>query len=148
MIRKCHKIPLEVFKDIVNAADKQYVELYIDDKNFDEILDFLSQYQSKTRSILYILLKGNYINELYGKENFSPDTKDLTALKYRLGKGKNFRIYCKEYFDEKIINMSRNSTQDKKVVLIELHNKKSNEFDKKLRNLLTKIARYEYEFEE
>lgn len=148
MLRKCYKIPFELFKDIVDITVKQCVELYIDEKNAAEILTVLNQNKSKLRNILYILLQGKYNNDLYGKENFSNETKDLTALKFKLGKGKNYRIYCKEYFDEKVINLATRSIQNKKVVLIEHVNKKSNELDKKLRNLLTTIGGYDYEFEE
>lgn len=148
MLRKCLKIPFALFKDIIDITVKQNVELYIDEKNATEILTILKQNQSKFRKILYILLQGKYQNDLYGKENISPETKDLTALKFKLGKGKNYRIYCKEYFDEKVINLSTRSIQNKKVVLILPVNKKSDELDKKLRNLLTTIGGYDYEFEE
>jgi hypothetical protein len=148
VLRKCYKIPFELFKDIVDITVKQNVELYIDEKNATEILTILGQHQSKLRNILYVLLQGKYQNDLYGKENFSAETKDLTALKFKLGKGKNYRIYSKEYFDEKVINLATKSVQNKKVILIKPVNKKSNELDRKLRNLLTTIGGYDYEFEE
>jgi hypothetical protein len=146
--RKCYKIPNDLFKDIIGITVIQSVELYIDEKNAKKILTTLNQNRSKLRSIFYILFQGKYNNDLYGKEKFSPETRDLTALKFRLGKGKNYRIYCKEYFDEKIISIAPRVGQNKKVVLIESINKKTNELDKKLRNLLTNIGGYDYEFEE
>ena len=148
MRRGCVKIPSEFLKDIIDITVIQSVELYIDEKNATEIVTILDQNRSKLRNILYILLQGKYQSDLYGKENFSTETKDLTALKFKLGKGKNYRIYCKEYFDEKVINLATRSIQNKKVILILPVNKKSNELDKKIRNLLTTIGGYDYEFEE
>jgi hypothetical protein len=148
VVRNCTKIPGDVISKLIQINEIQFVELYIDASNYQEILAVLSSNIDKSRRILYELFQSRYNDDLYGKENFSNETRNLTAFKYKLGKGKNIRIYCKEYLDEQIISISKKSRQFKKVVLISVYYKKSYDLDKKLRQHLTSIASYEYEFEE
>jgi len=148
VIRKCVKIPVEILEKIYQITDIQYVSIYFDQENSEKILTVLETYIKKTRRIFYEILKNRYNDELYGKENFSEKTQNLTALKYRLGKGNNIRVYCKEYIDDQTILITGKSKLHKKVVMISVYDKKSNKIDKKLKNHLETIGGYQYEFEE
>ena len=77
--------------------------------------------------------KNHYNSDLYGKEEISEKTKNVTAIKF---KGKeNIRIGCKEFF-----------RRGKKVVMIVKIIKKVQKNDKKLRNIYETIGGYDYEF--
>ncbi len=113
------------------------VSLFVDEKNKSEIFKILSENSDRFRRAIYELLQGRYNNELYGKENISDITKNITAFKFKKQRGTNYRIYCKEYIDETSPNI-------KKVVMIRLHNKKTQKIDKKIKQMLESIAKYEY----
>lgn len=140
MKRKCVKFDLTGFikdnQDIFKHITLIDVELYIDEKEFKEIVTFLKQNKKKFRSILYYILQGKYNESLYGKENVSEKAKNITAMKFS---GKlNPRIYCKEFF----------MSAGKKIVAIEfLENKSFQSASRKsLKPKLESIGGYEYEF--
>ncbi len=137
MVRNCTKIPLESFKSEFGIKNIYNISLYIDEENKDEIWEIVSTNIDRFRRALYELLQGRYNNDLYGKEDVSENTKNITAFKFKRRKDTNYRIYCKEYIDEDSPNV-------KKVVMITVYNKKTQKIDKKIKQLLEKIAKYEY----
>lgn len=138
MTRKCTEIPLEPFKNEFGIKNIFNISLYVDEENKTEILGILSENKDRFRRAVYELLQGRYNNELYGKEEVSNKTKNITAFKFKRRRGLNYRIYCKEYIDEFSPNI-------KKVVMIIAHNKKTQKIDKRLKRILETIAKYEYE---
>ncbi len=137
MPRTASEIPLSAFIAEFGIKTIHRVSLYVDEKNKDEIFDIISQNRDRFRRAVYVLLQGNYNNELYGKENISKKTYNLTAIKFKKRKNANYRIYCKEYIDEYSPNI-------KKVVMVSAYNKKSMKISKKLKQHLNTIAEYEY----
>ncbi len=113
------------------------VDLYVDQKNFEEISEFLGKQESKKRmrKILIVVLQNLYVDALYRKEGFSKKTKDITAMKFK--GSSNPRIYCQEYFPG----------GNKKIVMIYLlANKDFQRNNKKIIPKLESIADYEYNF--
>ncbi|NOX87034.1 MAG: hypothetical protein GXO86_13925 [Chlorobi bacterium] len=138
MIRNCTEIPLDDFRIEFGIRSIFNVSLFVDEENHAEILKILSENTDRFRRAVFELLQGRYNNELYGKEDISDKTKNITAFKFKKRRGTNYRIYCKEYIDDFSPNM-------KKVVMIQVYNKKTRKIDKKLKQLLESIAKYEYE---
>ena len=139
MSRKCSEIPLNWFKNNLKITTLFQLELFVDCENKEEIFALMQNYMHRFRSSLYVMILGNYNNDLYGKENVSDKSRNMTAIKFKHGKNENPRIYCKEFFDSKIPNY-------KKVVMISSYNKKTDKIDKKLKNFIETINNYEYEF--
>lgn len=137
MVRECDKIPLEHFIKEFSIRNIHLISLYVDKKNKSEIINLISQNKDRFRRAVYVLLQGTYNNDLYGKENISKKTKNITAFKFKRRKSSNYRIYCKEYIDELNLNT-------KNVVMIAVHNKKTQKFDNKTKTIITKISKYDY----
>jgi hypothetical protein len=142
--RSCRKWPLAQFKkdneESLKALQLIDVELYIDDKNYSEIVSFLNERRNKTRfhRILIHILQNQYNDELYRKEVTSEKTKNITAMKFK--GGRNPRIYCQEYFPGV-------TGGGKKIVMIHfLANKDFQRNNKKIIPKLESIASYEYTF--
>lgn len=138
MLRKVSEISLAAFQAEFGINTIFKIFLYVDEKNKDEIFEIIKQNRDRFRRAIYVLLNGYYNNELYGKENFSNKTKYLTAFKFKKRGNANYRIYCKEYFDNTSPNI-------KKVVMISVFNKKTNKISGKLKQHLETIAEYEYD---
>ena len=132
MNRSCIEITEILIKSLSLDWDKT-VRIYIDKENLNEMLE---RFKKKTRRIVYEMLSNSYNFDLYRTEYVSKKAFNITAMKL-ITKGQSYRIYCKEYFDEKL--------KIKRIVLIEIYQKK--EFDKKLKNFIEKLGRYDYEFE-
>ena len=138
MTRKCIEIPLEPFRNEFGIRSISNVSLFVDEENNAEIYKILSENTDRFRRAIFELLQGRYNNELYRKEEISGKTKNITAFKFKKRRGTNYRIYCKEYIDEHSPNI-------KKVVMITVYNKKTQKIDKKLKQTLESIAKYDYE---
>ncbi|MDD3050578.1 MAG: hypothetical protein PHR06_05470 [Candidatus Cloacimonetes bacterium] len=141
MVRECEKLSVkEILGDYEEFAAEK-VELYIDSENKVEIIEFLNQEYKKVRRILFHVFKNQYNRDLYGKEEFSGKTLNITAMKFKgsaSGSRKgNERIYCREYFVPQ-------KTGFKKVVLIALYAKR--ETDKKTKTFVEKLGGYDYGF--
>jgi hypothetical protein len=114
----------------------------MDAENEQAIYDFLKsdpQMLKKFRHIIKIIMQGLRVSDLYDKEDINNDAKDVTAMK--LGRGtKNARIYCKEFSNQNGIFH---------VVVAELLPKKaSNKIKSDSKQLILKVANYEYEITE
>jgi len=138
VVRKCEKIDLAPFIREFNIKNVWQISLYVDEKNKLEIYELIEKNNNRFKRAVYVLLQGNYHNDLYGKEDVSGKTRNITAFKFKRRHNSNYRIYCHEYFDEFLPNV-------KKVVMIIVYNKKSQKIDKKLKSILEKISKYNYE---
>ncbi len=138
MGRSYTEIPLDGFRKEFNIADKR-VTLYVDDLNSEEIFEVLATYIKHFNVVLFWLLKGvnTYNDDHYGDESISAETKGIKAMKFKTGKGQNYRIYCREFFNS--------DKTKKKVIMSYAFHKKSEGMDKKLINLLKAIGEYDYE---
>jgi UDP-N-acetylglucosamine pyrophosphorylase len=132
---------------VINLAANNYpellrsnIELRVDEENAEEIISFILKRNKagkyinikKFSRILYEVLKGNYNDDLYGKEEVSKKAKNVTSMKF---KGKqNYRIGCKEIFCDK-----------KKVIMISLFHKKTTKNSRKEKTIYESIGGYEYE---
>ena len=135
MVRECERLYLEDIFDKVPQLPKNNVELYVDLRNKDEIVDFLREKRKKARRIFYEIFSLRYNYDLYAKEEVSVKAKNITAMKF---KGRdNERIYCKEYF------ITENN-REKRVVMITLYYK--DEMDKKTKKLIEALGGYDYGF--
>lgn len=138
MARKVNKYNTETFKKALPELQNSVVEIYFDvenPKNLQKIADVLTQAgEKKVRRLIAVILKNEYYDHIYKKED-----GDITAIKLMAGKSKNqnYRIYCKEIFKD-----------GKKVVLITPHIKKvqKNQHDQTILNIIQILKNYEYEF--
>lgn len=133
-MRKVEKFPIDEFAREIGWQDPIDVEVFVDYENKAEIIKTIEARKKKFRRILYLILAHRYDSDLYDKEVVSEKSKQVTAMKFK--KGKNQRIYCKEY----------RNTDGKRIVMICSVNKKSQKNDKKLRNLIETIGGYDYGF--
>ena len=115
--------------------------IYIDEQNAREIFNYINQderHKKKFQFITDIILEGLKNTEVYDKEEIDEKSKGVTAMKFFKGQ-ENDRIYCKEVAKE-----------DKTFIVIacELHQKKKSKgISHKEKNLIKKVANYEYELE-
>ena len=113
--------------------------VYIDCKTENKILSFIYSDEARLKKfnhIIKIILDNLRIPELYDKEDINHKAKGVTAMKMFKG-GPNIRIYCKE-----VKSLSGNFI----VVVAELLPKKKNQNIKaEEKNLILKVANYEYE---
>jgi len=116
------------------------VTLYVDAEFEEELFAFLGDKKilKKYRMIVELVVTGIVKKDLYGHEQNSDKSKDVYAFKIKING--NHRIYCKEFNEE--------TSNSKKIVLIEYKYKKSEGLNKGLRDLVDKIGEYEYEFQE
>lgn len=116
--------------------------IYVDAVNSEEILAFLKQDSRYRKKFLYIqkvILENHRMPQVYDKEEINDRCKGVTAMKMFKGQ-ENARIYCKEII-----------TEDKVFVVIAselLERKKSHKLTKKDKQLIEKVAKYEYVLEE
>lgn len=130
MKRKCTKLSVaRILKEFPQLQNNK-VELYIDEINAIDIIDFLENHYKKFRIIIYSIFSNSRNNDLYGQEK---KVKYIYAMKF--SNKENIRIYCKEYIID-----------GKKIVMICKNWKKTEGNSKKLNNTLKIIGDYEYEF--
>jgi hypothetical protein len=116
--------------------------LYVDAENAQEILDFLrskSAYRKKFELIQELILNENRpTRDLYDKEDIEKGCEHVTAMKLAKGKD-NPRIYCQQF-----------SRKDKQLFVIVaselLEKKKSQGLTNKEKQIIRRVAGYEYEF--
>lgn len=141
MARICKKISLGPFKKEHGIRTIQQIELFYDVENAEKILGVISENKNRFERALFEIVNGRYNNDLYGKENFSTKTQHITAIKFKKSHNNNYRIYCKEYHDDKVPNR-------RKIVMAGIYNKKSQKLTKTIKTYLNSISEYEYEFKE
>ncbi len=118
------------------------IAIYVDQLNAAEILAFLNKdkrHQKKFNYIQEIIFGRFKMPEVYDKEEINQQCKGVTAMKFFKGQ-ENARLYCKEI-----------TTEDSVFVVITselLGRKKSTKLTKKDRQLIKKVASYEYTLEE
>ncbi len=141
MKRKCKKYNLDDFLSIHPQFKHSSITLFIDEGNYSEITEFLTKktvfgkflYKKRFNRILYQIFNNRYDDTLYGPEEMSDKSKDITAMKFK--NTGNIRLYCREF-----------KKAGKKIVIICLHSKKVTTNDKRIKNIIESIAKYEYEF--
>lgn len=145
MDRECVKFPLDKFleenKESLLGLKLIKVELFIDKKNYKEIIEFLKKNENKKRFriILIHILQNKYNDLIYRREPISKKVKDITAMKF--SGGSNPRIYCKEFF------LSTNDIGKKIVMIHLLENKDFNKAsNNKIKSKLENLSDYEYKF--
>ncbi|WP_017733389.1 hypothetical protein [Nafulsella turpanensis] len=130
--------------NLIRLSNDGKKEFYVDAENAPQIIDFLnstSAYKKKFALVTDLILNENRPpRDLYDKENIEKGCEHVTAIK--LAKGKNNpRIYCQQF-----------SRKDKKVFVIIacelLEKKKSQGLTNKEKQIIRKVAKYEYEFDE
>jgi len=114
----------------------------VDKENAKELLSFFKQDKRYKKKFDYIcnLILGNHTNtELYDKEEIDTKSKGVRAMKFFKGQ-ENARVYCKEVTKDNEIMV---------VVAVEvLERKKQTKLTHKERNIIHRVASYEYkEFE-
>jgi hypothetical protein len=113
----------------------------IDQDNFEVLMKFLSQdkrHENKFIDICNLILEGLRNTQLYDKENINQKCRHVTAMKFFKGQ-ENARIYCQEV-----------RRKDKTFVIIAselLERKKSQKNTHKEKNLIKKVASYEFTIE-
>jgi len=112
------------------------IAFYIDEKNKDEILNFLKEKgRKKLQNILLRIKEETATRNVYSSENYNDDIENITAIKFKGKVFNNARIYCKDYYDNKL----------RIIVLSELLiSKKQTKLTHKERNLINKVNDYDY----
>ncbi|CAB5503761.1 hypothetical protein THERMOT_1848 [Bathymodiolus thermophilus thioautotrophic gill symbiont] len=112
------------------------IAFYIDEKNKDEILNFLKEKgKEKLQNILLRIKEKTATRNVYSSENYNDDIENVTAIKFKGKVFNNARIYCKDYYDNKL----------RIIVLSELLiSKKQTKLTHKERNLINKVNDYDY----
>jgi hypothetical protein len=127
--------------EILKSSDSKRA-IYVDEQNAEGIHLYIQQderHREKFRFITDIILGGHRNTEVYDKEKIDGKSKGVTAMKFFKGQ-ENDRIYCREITKE-----------DKTFVVIasELHKGKQKQKNtQKEKNIIHKVAGYEYELEE
>lgn len=143
MDRKVVKIHVSLFLDQYQQFASKNIELFADEKTYNEIMDFLLETDpnnnfiriERFRKILVEIFSFRYNKDLYDKPKVSKKSKDITIMKFKKHRGSNWRILCKEFI-----------SKGKKIVMIVLLDKKSQGIDKKQRQKMEAIGAYEYDF--
>ena len=124
----------------IDRSSSGHKVLYVDEKNAEEILEYLEQdnrHAKKFRYIKSIIFGDHRIPDLYDKEDVSDIAKDVTAMKFFKGQ-ENDRIYCKEYHGDVL-----------RIVMVRVEEKKKVEgIDTKFKTIIETVGGYHYEFEE
>lgn len=126
---------------VLKTSENGRKAICIDTDNAEEILEYINQderHRKKFRYIAELILRGLKNTELYDKENIDRKAKNVTAMKFFKGQ-ENDRIYCKE---QRVDNMTY------VIICCELfRSKKSKSNDKKVKEIIKKISKYNYEIE-
>ena len=123
---------------IIRSSKNGKRHIAIDLDNYEALIEFLNQdrrHKNKFIDICNIILEGLRNTQLYDKEVINHRCKHVTAMKFFKGQ-ENARIYCQEV-----------TRQDKTFIVIAselLRRKKSTKLTHKERNLIEKVASYEY----
>jgi len=126
----------------ISESECGTIAIYVDQINAKEILAFLKKdkrHRKKFKFIQEIIFGRLRMPDVYDKEEINQRCKGVTAMKFFKGQ-ENARIYCKEV-----------TTEDKVFVVITselLERKKSTKLTKKDRQLIEKVASYEFTLEE
>jgi len=126
---------------IIRSSKDRKRYIAIDQDNFEVIMDFLSQdkrHENKFIDICNVILEDLRNTQLYDKENINQKCRDVTAMKFFKGQ-ENARIYCQEV-----------RRKDKTFVIIAselLDRKKTKKNTHKEKNLIKKVASYEFTIE-
>jgi len=137
-MREAKRIPVDnLLGKTIADREKPSISFYVDSKLEKELSDILkdSSFLKKFRRVVAAILGGIYTNDIYGKESFSDETKDIWAIKITVREN-NYRIYCKEFFND----------HGKNIVMTHLLKKKCQKNDKRIRTILEKIGGYNYEW--
>jgi hypothetical protein len=124
---------------IIRSNEDGSVVVCIDVQNYKPILEFLTKdagHKKKFNFIVNLVLQRIRNTEVYDKEDINKKSKGVTAMKFFKGQS-NDRIYCKEQ-----------TIKDRTFVIIMaelLEKKKSQGINQKTKNLIEKVAGYEYE---
>jgi len=126
------------------TADRRLMEsgvkIYIDDIFFPELSAFLPPKMSQMLVKLNWILRGvnSYNDGMYSKYGLSLNKKykDVTAIKFK--SGSNTRILCREFIST--------NKKSKRIVMVEIIEKKTYKKDKALIARMEAIGRYTYEF--
>lgn len=124
---------------IIRKSEDGTRAIAIDDDAFEQILNYIQQdrrHSDKFIDIVNLILSGLRNTNLYDKEEPDSQSKGVRAMKFFKGQ-ENDRIYCREV-----------TTSDKTFVVITaelLLRKKNNKLKSRERNIITKVASYEYE---
>jgi len=120
--------------------NKDYTRaLCVDVNTADIILEYINrneQHKKKFNHIAEIILNRIRNTDLYDKEEINKKCKGVTAMKF-FKNSSNDRIYCKEQ-----------TLADKTFVIITaelFEHKKTQKIKQKNKNLIEKVAEYEYE---
>jgi putative component of toxin-antitoxin plasmid stabilization module len=122
---------------IIDKSEHGSVEIYVDLKTANEILPFVFQDAVyKEFKDIRALLKGNLRNrQHYCKLNISVKAKNVFEMRFT--RGRNDRIYCKEF----------RTGSKRRIVMIELYQgKKSQHIPKQIKSRIEKMGGYEYHF--
>lgn len=138
MSRKHLKYDTKKFKEEISEIANSKVEIYFDienDKNYRDIIKVLENAGHKRlKLIIAVILRNMYLDNIYKVED-----RNVTAIKIKSGivRNQEYRIYCKEIFQE-----------GKKVVMITSYLKKvnKNQDDRRIVDIINNIKTYNYEF--
>jgi hypothetical protein len=124
---------------IIRSSDDGKRHIAIDAVNYQKIRDFIfrdDRHENKFIDVCNVILNGLKNTKLYDKENINARCKNVTAMKFFKGQ-ENARIYCQEVRQRDKIFI---------VIAAELLERKKNKKNKqKEKNLIEKVAGYEYE---
>ena len=124
---------------IIRYNENKTIAICVDVENWGIISEYLKRdekHKKKFNYILEIILQRLRNTDVYDKEEINKKCKGVTAMKFFKGQS-NDRIYCKEQ-----------TLEDKTFVVVtsELFEKKKTQGVKqKTKNLIEKVASYEYE---
>ena len=124
---------------IIRYNKDKSIAICVDIETWSAILEYLKRDEKHKKKFNYIveIILGRLRNtDVYDKEEINKKCKGVTAMKFFKG-GSNDRIYCKEQ-----------TLEDKTFVVVtaELFEKKKTQGVKqKTRNIIEKVAGYEYE---
>lgn len=125
---------------LLKISDNGKKAFYLDADNSKEILTYLNvdpANKKKFNTALNLILNHKATRDLYDKENFEKGCEHITALKLFKGK-RNPRIYCQQFSDK--------HTEQFVIIGIEfLEKKKSNKLTEKEKNIIRRVAKYEYD---
>lgn len=124
---------------IIRSSEDGKRQIAIDEENFQLIHEFINRdgrHKNKFDDMCNLILNGLHNTDLYDKEDINDRCKHVTAMKFFKGQ-ENARIYCKVVHQKDKIYV---------VVTAELLERKKNQKNKqKEKNIIEKVAGYEYE---
>lgn len=130
----------------IEESEDRKRAIFVDEVNYEAILGFLTQnysHQKKFRHVVDLLLNhpDKLNRDIYERENIEKGCDNVYAIKLFKGKH-NPRIYCRQLSLD-------DDTKLLVIVLCELlEKKKSQKLTEKEKNLIRKVASYDYEIEE